>query len=279
MVFLFSTMEKSVMKKSPKPKTSNKDKAYEKSCKLQNELECNTKDFALDLKSWTESLTVLGAHIDQIDKVIQKTATMTTQELSKAFSDTQLKLDKIKTKMEAQQKAFNIFQTKFEKTLTEPLNTGVFNGLTADVLMQIRENVKKTQAGIIANTQALNVVIDKGIEYTRKLVGLEESVTNICLPDEVDKTDKLNDSLMKRLTALCEMTAPTQLPQAAPPKEPLPCDPNIAKSLLHLCAEHRRGETLLTQLQKNMRVPMLIPEAEGKGPQPDSSQSKMNALH
>ena len=60
------------MKKTPKAKTPKKDEAHKKSCKLQNELECITKDFALDLKSWGESLTVLGVNIDKIDKVIQK---------------------------------------------------------------------------------------------------------------------------------------------------------------------------------------------------------------
>ncbi len=277
MVFLFSTMEKQVMKKTPKAKTPKKDEAHKKSCKLQNELECSTKDFALDLKSWEESLTVLGVNIDKIDKVIQKTTTMPPQELSKAFSDTQLKLDRLKSKMEAQQKAFNLFQTKFETTLAEPLNTGAFNGLTAETLMQIRENVNKTQTGILANTQALNLVIEKGLEYTRKLVLLEESVIKICFPDEVDKADKLNDRLMERLTALCEMTAPSQLPQEAPPKEPIPCDPNITKSILHLSTEHRRGETLLIQLQKNMNIPL---SPEEKAAQLDGSgQPKVNALH
>lgn len=285
--FLFLTTEQMVMKKSVKQKAIKKEKAYEKSCKLQNELECSTKDFNLDLKSWTESLAVLGTHIDQIDKVVQKTAVMTPQELSKAFSDTQLKLDRLKTKMEAQQKAFNAFQTKFETTLAAPLNTGAFNGLTAETLTQIRENVKKTQSGILANTETLNRVIEKSVEYTRKLVLLEESVIKICFPDEVDKADKLNDRLMERLTALCEMTAPSQLPQEASPQAPIPSDPNVTKSLLHLHTEHRRGATLLRQLGKNMGIPM--PKEEGKVPEldrehPNAEQAigekpKVNAVH
>lgn len=274
------------MKKTPKAKTPKKDEVHKKSCKLQNELECSTKDFALDLKSWEESLTILGANIDKIDKVIQKTATMTPQELSKEFSDTQLKLDRIKTKMEAQQKAFNLLQTKFEKTLAEPLKTGVFNGLKEDVLKAVCENIQTIQAGIAANTQALNAVVEKSMEYTRKLILLEESVTKICLPDEIDRTDKLNDSLMKRLTALCEMTAPTQLPEDAPPKEaPLPVDPGLAKSFSHLYTEHKNGKALLKRIQQNMRIP-LPPEEKavqldsrsGNGSSSSSSQLKVNGV-
>jgi len=245
------------MKKSPKTKTPKKDEAHKKSCKLQNELECSTKDFALDLKSWGESLTVLGANIDKIDKAIQKTVTMTPQELSKEFADTQLKLDRIKTKMEAQQKAFNLFQTKFEKTLVEPLKTDVFNGLKEETLKEVRENIEKIQAGITANTQALNAIVEKSMDYTRKLILLEESVAKICLPDEMEKADKLNDSLMKRLNTLCEMTAPTLLPEDAAPKEAsLPVDSGFAKSFLHLYAEHQQGEALLARIQKNMRIPL-----------------------
>ncbi len=272
------------MKKLQKTKTPKKDDVLKKSCKLQNELECSTKDFELDLKFWSESLSLLGVNIDNIDKVIQKTVTMTPQELSKEFSDTQLKLDRIKVKMEVQQKAFNAFQTKFEKTLTEPLTTGVLNGLSTEVLTQIRENIKKIQAGITTNTQNLNTVIEKSTEYTRKLVLLENSVTQICLPSKVAEADTLNDRFMKCLTALCEITAASQLSQAEQPKEPLPCDPNLAKSFLHLRAQHREGETLLTQLQKNMRIP-LPPEEKAVQIDSDcgngyrSSQLKVDVLH
>lgn len=272
------------MKKTPKAKTPKKDEAHNKSCKLQNELECSTKDFALDLKSWGESLTILGANIEKIDKVIQKTATMTPQELSKEFSDTQLKLDRIKAKMEAQQKAFNAFQTKFEKTLAEPLKTGVFNGLPEDMLQKTRTNIATIQVGITANTQALNVIVEKSMEYTRKLILLEESVTKICLPDEMDRTDKLNDNLMKRLTALCEMTAPTQLPDAAPKEAPLPVDSGLAKSFSHLYTEHKNGKALLKRIQENMRIPLppeekAVPLDSRSGNGSDGSQLKVNGVH
>jgi len=270
------------MKKTPKAKTPKKDEAHKKSCKLQNELECITKDFALDLKSWGESLTVLGANIDKIDKVIQKTTTMPPQELSKEFSDTQLKLDRIKAKMEAQQKNFNAFQTKFEKTLAEPLKTGIFNGLVEDMLKETRENIETIQAGIAANTQALNAVVEKSMEYTRKLIFLEESVTKICLPDEMERTDKLNDHLMKRLNALCEMTAPTQLPNAVSKEASLPVDPGLAKSFSHLYAEHKYGKALLKRIQQNMRIPLPSEENavqleshSGSG----NSQPKVSGLH
>ncbi|HXH55293.1 MAG TPA: hypothetical protein VNK03_06085 [Gammaproteobacteria bacterium] len=268
------------MKKSPNTKTPKKDEVHKKSCKLQNELECTTKDFALDLKSWEESLTILGAHIDRIDKVVQKTATMTPQELSKEFSDTQLKLDKLKTKMEAQQKGFNLFQTKFEKTLAEPIKTVAFNGLKEETLKEVRENIQTIQVGITTNTQALNGVVEKSMEYTRKLILLEESVIKICLPDEMEKADKLNDSLMKRLTALCEMTAPTQLPEDAPPKEaPLSVDSGLVKSFSHLYIEHKNGKALLKRIKENMGIPL----PEEKAVQPDRGngqpQPKVNGLH
>jgi len=243
------------MKKAAKVKTPKKEEAHKKSCKLQNELECSTKDFALDLDSWQKSLIILGINIDKIDKVIQKTATMTSQELSKEFSDTQLKLDRMKTKMEAQQKAFNTFQTHFEKTLAEPLKTGVFNGLDEKTLKEVRENIEKIQTGIAANTQALNTVVEKSMEYTRKLILLEESVTKICLPDKMGAADNLNARLMKCLTELCEITAPTQLPEEAPPKE-APVDPSLKESFLHLYSEHHKGEALLAGIQKNLRIPL-----------------------
>ena len=268
------------MKNSPKTKTPKKDEAHKKSCKLQNELECTTKDFALDLKSWEETLTILNGNIDKIDKVVQKTATMTPQELSKEFADTQLKLDRTKTKMEAQQKAFNLFQAKFEKTLAEPLKAGVFNGLTGEMLKEMRKNIEAIQAGITVNTQALQAVVEKSMAYTRKLILLEEGVTKICLPDEMDRTDKLNDNLMKRLTALCEMTAPTQLPDAAPKEPFLAVDQGLAKSFSHLYTEHKNGKALLKRIQQNMRI-HLPPEEKAVQLDSgnDSSQLKVNGLH
>jgi hypothetical protein len=126
----------------------------------------------------------------------------------------------------------------------------------------------------------LNGAIEKSMECTRKLILLEESVIKICLPDEMEKADKLNDNLMKRLTALCEMTAPTQLPEDAPPKEaPLSADSSLAKSFSHLYIEHKNGKVLLKRIKENMGIPL----QEEKAVQPNSGdgqpQPKVNALH
>lgn len=263
------------MKKSAKAKTPKKEEAHKKSCTLKNDLECSTKNFALDLKSWTESLTTLDANIEQIDKVIQKTATMTPQELSKAFSDTQSRLDRIKTKIEAQQKTFNAFQTKFETTLAVPLKTGSFNGLKEEVLKEVRENIAIIEAGITANTQSLNVVAEKSVEQTRKLVLLEESVIEICLPDEVEKIDKLQDKLIKYLTTLCEMTAPTKLPEnEAAQKATVTRNEKLKKPFLQAYAQHCEATKLFELIRKNIRIPLPEEEkvAEPNAVQPDAAQ-------
>ncbi len=276
------------MKKSAKAKTPKKEEAHKKSCKLKNELECSTKDFALDLKSWTESLTALDANVDQIDKVIQKTAIMTPQELSKVFSDTQSKLDRIKIKIEAQQKTFNAFQTKFETTLAAPLKTDAFNGLKEEMLKEVHENIAAIEAGMRANTQKLNGVAEKSMEQTRKLVLLEESVTEICLPDEIEKIDKLlKDKLIKHLTALCEMTVPTKLPENEAAKEASATrNEKLKKPFLQAYRQHCEATKLFELIRKNIRITVAEEEkaaqpdaVDANAEQPDKVQVTVHMVH
>lgn len=245
-------MEKQVMKKSLTPRSPNKDNALKISFEFLNEVELNTKNLSFDLKIWTEALIILALNIDKFDKVIQKTVAMNSQELAKECTETQTKLSKMKKVMETKQKALNKLQTDFEKKLVTPMEKGDFNALKIETLNEVKENIRKIQEGNATNHKALNIVIEKSIEYTRRLVVLEDSINKICLPDEMEKTAELNEKLVKRLMLLCEVTSKSQ---QTPENSTSTCEPNLEKSFLHLYTEHQKEKALLTLIQKNINVP------------------------
>jgi hypothetical protein len=237
------------MRKSTTTKSPKKDEAVKISGQFLNEVELKTKNLSLELIGWNKSLAALALNLDKFDKVIQKTITTTPQELSKEYIDTQTKLEKIKKETESLQKAFNTFQTDFEKKLVTPCNKGDFNSLGADELKQVQDNIQKTNTMIEVNHTDLNKIIEQSIEYNRKIVLLAEPINKICVPDEIEKTAEMSEKLAKRLTLLCEMTS---IPEAQSSGDAV-CDPNLEKSFLHLYTAHRKESELLAQIQKNIK--------------------------
>lgn len=247
---LILQLEKHGMKRIQKPRSPKKELALKNSSQILNELELNAKNMAFELKGWEESLAILSISIDKFEKVAQKAINMDSPELVKEFSDTQSKLTKVNKEMENTQKTFNKLQSNFEKKLLTPMDTGEYNGLNANVLGEIRENIQKTKAGFESGFRTLNTVLAKSTEYTRRLALLEEGINKICLPDAMEKTVQLNEKLTKRLVFLCEVTAsPEQSQDAAS------CDPNLKKSFLNLYTAHCKEDALLARIQKNIHVP------------------------
>lgn len=237
-------------------KSLKKDEVLKISGQFLNEAELKTKNLSLELTGWHKSLTALALNLNKFDKVIQKTITITPQELSKEYTDTQTKLEKIKKETESLQKTFNTFQTDFEKKLGTPCSKGGFDGLSADELTQVQKNIQKTKETIEKNHVDLNGVIETSIEYNRKIVLLAESINKICVPDEIEKTAEMSEKLAKRLMLLCEMTS---IPEAQ--SSGGACDPNLEKSFLHLYTAHDKESKLLAQIQKNIHFQPKTTEA------------------
>lgn len=162
----------------------------------------------------------------------------------------QLKIQKINKNVESPQKRLNKLQTDFDKKLLTPHSKGEFSSLNPEELGKVTHCIEEIQQSLNANKQLLDGIITQCQTYTQKLSICEPTVHKIRFSDEIEEVAQINAALNARIEKLCQETS---LFHSSP--NPTQYDPKkVEQTVLHLFSTHRKGEQLLSQIQKNLHT-------------------------
>jgi len=230
------------------------------------------KNLELDFKAYNQQLEPIALSIEKIEKVTSNLLAIKSSELHKEFLETHTVLTRLNKAAEATHKEFHKLQTDFSKKLQDPLLKGDFDKETKSVLDDIKSQVKKIEATFTIYKKVLEEIVDKCQSYMKRLLGVENLVNKICLPDQLEEASKINEKLNERFKTICEETALLQLGP-----NPQQFDPNkIQHSFLQLFNAHIKGGQLLDQIQKKIPIP---PTTLLKSSESSASKENSNGIN
>jgi len=230
--------------------SSKKGNVSEISCRMVLAIEFKKQSLMQDIKNWNEQLASLEFSIDKIEKAVKKELVIKSQELSKEFSSSQAKIKKLNHEIEVAQKQFNKAQVEFETKLLEPFSKGKFNNQERAHLEEAAENINKIQDIFKACEQLRQPVVEKSLDYTKRLAKIESTVHKICLPDEIEEAVKTNNKLNERIKAIYEETSGFS---ESPDPEQYDSK-TVSTNLLQLYSTLREEKKLLKKIQENLHI-------------------------
>jgi hypothetical protein len=240
------------MKKSPQKKVDTMDDVL-------LTIEFQLKKLSQKTKQYTEQIEILGKSVDFIEKATKQEVVFKASELYKEFADASALATKLAKDLETQLKRYHKIQMELDKKLTTPLTNGKLCALKPTALEEITANIKRIEELLNQARRPVDNLVTVLQIQTKRLSSLENLVHSICLPEQIEEINKLNDKLNKYAEMLCKETASLSLnsnPKVGDPQK-------IKTTLLHLYAAHQKGGQMLEQVQKNIGPIPLVAGSNG----------------
>lgn len=236
------------MKKSPQKKADTIDDVL-------LTIEFQLKKLGQKTKQYAEQAEILGKSVDFIEKATKQDVAFKAAELYKEFVDASGLATKLAKDVETQQKRYHKLQTELDKKLATPLASGKLCALKPAAIEEITANLKRIEDLLNQAKRPVDNIITVLQIQGRRLSLIENAVHSICLPEQIEEINKLNDKLNKYAEMLCKETASLSLNSNAKVGD----TQKIKTTLLHLYAAHQKGGQMLEQVQKNLGPTPVVP--------------------
>jgi len=219
------------------------------------DLECETKHLEQSLQSWNEDLLIIARGLENCERAVRNELTLASSDLGKEYNTAHTKMTRLNKAVESTQKKLNKIQTEFEKKILTPSRNGEFASQSQAVLDEIAENTRKITLMSATNKSAMDEIIERSSDYTRRLAMLETSINELCLPEELEDASKASVKLTERIEAICTATAALDQGTTRSASD----TQKLEKPLLQLYAAQQRRTELLDQMKINLGMTTLIP--------------------